>query len=68
MANTFLPLMQEHDVEIRDRLKAAFGSNDNEATLTVPIAKSSGDDSIDIMPSLKMKAKHSQSPTPSASV
>jgi len=60
--------MQEHDVEARDRLEAAFGSKDSQATLTVPIAKSSRDDSIDIMPSPKKKAGCSQSPTPSVSV
>jgi len=32
------------------------------------IAKSSRDDSIDIMPLLKKKARHSQSPTPSVLV
>ena len=58
--NTILPLMQEHDVEVGDRLEAAFGSKDSEATLTVPFTKSSGDDSIDIMPSPKKKAGHSQ--------
>jgi len=34
----------------------------------VPIAKSSGDDPIHIMPSPKKKAGRSQSPTPSISV
>jgi len=42
--------MQEHDVAASNRVEAAFGIKDSEATLTVPIAKSSGDDSIDIMP------------------
>jgi len=60
--------MQEHDVEVGDRLEAAFGHNDSEATLTVPIAKSSGDDSIDIMPSPKKKGGRSQSLTPSVPV
>jgi len=60
--------MQEHDVEARDRLEATFSSKNSEATLTVPIAKSSEDDSIDIMPSPKTKAGRSQSPTPSISV
>jgi len=34
----------------------------------VPIAKSSGDDSIDIMPSPKKKVGRSQSPTPFVSI
>ena len=67
-ANTVILWMQEHDVVVRDRLAASFYSKDSEATLTVPIAKSSGDDSIDIMPSPKKKAGRSQSPTPSISV
>ena len=45
--------MKEHDVAARDRLAAAFDSEDSVVTLTVPIVKSSGDDSIDIMPSPK---------------
>jgi len=60
--------MQENDVAASDRLEAAFGIKDSEATLNVPIAKSSQDNSIDIMPSPKKKAGHSQSPTPSVSV
>jgi len=60
--------MQEHDVEVGDRLEAAFGSKDSEATLTVPIAKSSRYDSVYIMPSPKKKAGRSQSPTLSISV
>jgi len=60
--------VQELDVVARDGLAAAFGSKDSEATLIVPIAKSSGDDSIDIMPSPKKKVGRSQSPTPSVSV
>ena len=60
--------MWEHDVKVRDRIEAAFGSKDSEATLTLPIAKSSGDDSINIMPSPKKKAGRSQPPTPSISV
>jgi len=45
--------VKEHDVAARDRLAAAFDSEDSVVTLTVPIVKSSGDDSIDIMPSPK---------------
>jgi len=55
-------------VVARGRLEAAFDSNDSEATLIVPIAKSSENDSIDIMPSPKKKEGCSQSPTPSVSV
>ena len=60
--------MQEHHVEAKNRLEAAFNSNDSEAILTVPIAKSSGDDSIDIMPLPKEKVGRSKSPTPSISI
>jgi len=61
-------LIQEHDVEVRDRLEFAFGNKDSEATLTVPIAKSFEDNSINMMPSLEKKAEHSQSCTPSVLV
>jgi len=60
--------MQEHDAEARDKLEATFGNKDSEATLTMPIAKSSEDDSIDILPLPKKKAGHLESPTPSVSV
>ena len=58
--------MQEHTVEIGDTLKAAFGDKDSEATLTVPIVKSTEDDSINIMPSQMKRIECCQSPTPSA--
>jgi len=60
-----LLLMQGYTVEIKDRLKAVFGDKDSEATLTVPAAKSTEDDSINIMPSPVKQAEHCQSPTPS---
>jgi len=60
--------MQEHDVEDRDRLEVAFSSKDTEATLIVPIVKSSRDYSIDIVLSPKKKADHSQSFTHSVSI
>jgi len=43
----------------------AFESKDSEATLTMPIDKSSGDDSIDIMSSPEKKTRCAQSPMPS---
>jgi len=58
--------MYKHSVEARDRL-TAFGGKDSEASLTMSMAKSSGDDSIDIMPLPKKKVGRSQSPTPSVS-
>jgi len=63
-ANTILSLMQEHNAEARDRLEATFGSKDSKVTLTVRIAKSFRDDSIDIIPSPKKKAGHYQSLLP----
>ena len=49
-------------------LKLHSASLEFRATLIVPITKSSGDDSIDIMPLPKKKAGRSQSPTPSVSL
>jgi len=60
--------MREDDVQAKDRLEVAFGSKGSKATLTVLIAKSFGDDSIDIKPSPKKKAGRSKSPTPFVSV
>jgi len=55
--------VKEHDVAARDRLAAAFDSEDSVVTLTVPIVKSSGDDSIEIMPSPKQSVLSLLSPS-----
>lgn len=59
-----LLLILGHTIDVRDRLNAAFDDKDSEATLTVHAAKSTEDDSINIMSLPVKQAEHCQSPTP----
>ena len=63
--NLILLLIEGHTVEVGDRLSAAFGDKDNEATLTVLAAKSTEDDYINIMSWPVKQIERCQSPTPS---